>query len=108
MGITFLHCITDTEQVLELVFNVRNEPVKHRHTNSQSSKLMSMYNICTVKMVFIFIRCTHTLFAVASLYKATFFKQNHSSSKENKKLFEGCERYCMLSDACSYSNSQYN
>jgi len=106
MRITFLHCITGIKHMLGLVFHVRSQPVKHRYTNSQASKLMSMYHTHILhKKAFIFTHCKHTLFAVASLHKTTLWGKITVLYKKKEKLHEVCERCITPSDKCSYSKS---
>lgn len=92
MGFTFLHCITD---------------IKQRYTNSQGSKLMTMYQTHKTKNAFIFTKCTYTLFAGASLCKTILRGKITVLCKEGK-LFEDSDRHITLSDTCSYSKSQHH
>ena len=86
---SYSYIVSQTKKhMVGLVFHVRSQPVKPRYTNSQASKLMSMYHTHILhKKAFIFTHCKHTLFAVASLHKATFWGKITVLCKRGKVIW---------------------
>jgi hypothetical protein len=110
MRITFLLCTTNIKHLMGLVFHIRSQPVKHRYKNSQASKLMSMYHTHILhKMAFIFTHCKHTLFAVASLHRATLWGKITVLCKKRKsymKSVKGTLHHLTHVLIASHTNSQ--